>query len=489
MAVGFFLAPFLVHRLGAIEYGVWILVMSSINYLAMLDLGMRSSVLRFVSKSYSIGDHQASSEALSGALWVRVQFSALAVLISAVLAVVFPHVFHVPPELASAARITVLIVGLNMGVTLSMGVVGGVLSALNRYDLQTGASLVQLAIRVTGIVYLVWHGHGIVAIGLCELAASIVANLLSVYFTHRLYPQIRILWHRPERSLLRSLWSYSFYAFLSTVAIQLIYQSDNLVVGGFLSAAAVTVYSIGNSLCRYADQLLTSMSLTFVPAASAYEATGKLQSLQNLYYNGSRATLAIALPIITTFLLRGDQFIGLWMGPTYAHSSGEILLVLAIPLPFVYANRTAVSVAFGTDKHRKPALLFAAEGVANLVLSILLVRRLGIIGVAIGTLVPSLISQVIIFPRFLPEIVHVRPLQAAARAWAPLFLAVLPFAAASWMLRSFPPANIATFFLQTVAILPLFFITLAVIFRRKLLDDILPLVYSKIGKRLPNQTS
>ena len=46
MAVGFFLAPFIVHRLGNAAYGVWVLAVSSVNYLSLLDLGMRSSVLQ-----------------------------------------------------------------------------------------------------------------------------------------------------------------------------------------------------------------------------------------------------------------------------------------------------------------------------------------------------------------------------------------------------------------------------------------------------------
>ena len=50
MAVAFFLSPFLVHRLGNAAYGVWILAISSVQYFGLLDLGMRSSVLRYVSK-------------------------------------------------------------------------------------------------------------------------------------------------------------------------------------------------------------------------------------------------------------------------------------------------------------------------------------------------------------------------------------------------------------------------------------------------------
>ena len=37
MAVGFFLSPFIVHRLGNEAYGVWVLAISSINYLQRQD--------------------------------------------------------------------------------------------------------------------------------------------------------------------------------------------------------------------------------------------------------------------------------------------------------------------------------------------------------------------------------------------------------------------------------------------------------------------
>jgi len=88
------------------------------------------------------------------------------------------------------------------------------------------------------------------------------------------------------------------------VAIQLIYQTDNLVVGAFVSASAVTFYSIGNSLCRYTQQLVGAMTATFTPAASTYDATGDASSLRALYYNGTRATMAVSLPVLVTLIFR-----------------------------------------------------------------------------------------------------------------------------------------------------------------------------------------
>ncbi len=479
MAVGFFLSPFILHRLGDVAFGVFVLANSVVAYLGLLDLGMQSSVLRFVSKGHTKGDHEGASEALSAALWVRLQISALALLLSAAIAVVFPHVFRVPEDLASDARKALLLIGLTTALTMSIGVVGGVISALNRYDLQNYVSLTQTVLRVLGVVFVLSTGHGIVGIALSELVATLTGNLLLVWIARRLYPELRIQLRKPRRETLRQIWSYSFYAFLTTIAVQLVYQTDNLVVGAFVSASAVTFYAIANNLCRYATQIVSSMGGTFVPAASTYEAAGDSASLLMLYRNGTRATLMVSLPILITFIARGPSFIGLWMGPQYAHSSGIVLILLSIALFFSYANRTAGAIAFGVEKHKTTALWSIGEGVANLALSILLVRRYGIYGVAIGTTVPSLFVQVILWPRYISKLVGLSSFEVIWHVWGPMLLASIPFAIASCAINILAPAHsLAVFFLQVLATLPIFFLTVALVFRVYVRSQILPRVRS-----------
>src|ERR1035437_1838796 len=268
LSVAFFLSPFIVHRLGNVAYGVWVLAIGAMAYLGLLDLGMQSAGLRVVAKGHTQNDHQGASEAISAALWVRLQISALILVLSAGLAAVFPLVFKVPAELAGDARKAILLTGVKMAITMSIGVVAGVLSALNRYDLQNYLSMVQTAVRVIGVVAVLRTGHGIVAIAVCELIAVLIYNALLVWVAHRLYPQLQILLNKPKRETLKRIWTYSSYAFLTTVAVQLIYQTDYIVVGKFVSVAAVTYYAIGYSLCSYTSQAINSMGATFVPAAS-----------------------------------------------------------------------------------------------------------------------------------------------------------------------------------------------------------------------------
>ena len=57
------------------------------------------------------------------------------------------------------------------------------------------------------------------------------------------------------------------------------------------------------------------------------------------------------------------------------------------------AQRIGYQVLLGTRKVKLLALLFAAEGVSNLVISLALVRSYGLVGVAMGTLIPAVIFQ------------------------------------------------------------------------------------------------
>ena len=231
MAVGFFLAPYILHHLGNIGYGVWLLAISAVAYLGLLDLGIQDSVLRFVSKGHTQKDHQSASEAMSAALWIRFQISVLAFILSVGIAALFPLIFKVPSALAGDARKAIVLIGFTTAINLSFGVFGGVISALNRYDLQNLITLAQTAVRVAGVVYVLRTGHGIVAIAIAELIASIFGSVLRVSIAMQLYPELRIQLKRPKRETLRQIWTYSSYAFLTMIAIQLVYQSDNMVVG------------------------------------------------------------------------------------------------------------------------------------------------------------------------------------------------------------------------------------------------------------------
>jgi O-antigen/teichoic acid export membrane protein len=463
---GFFLSPFVVHHLGNLAYGVWVLIASLVSYMNLLDLGLRGAVTRFVSKGTAQDDHEQSSQAVSGALWIRLWISLAIIVTGTFLSFAFHHVFVIPAELQQAARIAVLVTAVTVGINLWCGVFGGVLAALHRYDLTSSVSVLQTCARAAGIVLLLRSGHGILALAIWDLCTSIAANAALIILCFWVYPRLKVVFSRPDRSTLHKLWSYSVYAFLINVAIQVTYYTDNLVVGAFLSPAAVTLYAIGGLLIGYARQIVSSMTTTFTPLASTFEAEGNYGNLRRLVIHGTRAALIISLPIEVALFFRGHTFIRLWMGEQYAQPSGTVMQILLLSLVFSSANTTSGGIVYGMEKHKRIALWAIGEAVANLALSIILVRRIGIYGVAWGTTIPSVIVELFLWPSYICRLLVIPVRTYLWQTWFRTMLGIVPFGLACALAERFWPArNLAIFFLQIGTLLPLVPLTLALVFR------------------------
>src|ERR1700692_3753983 len=147
MVVPFFLTPFVIRSLGVTAYGIWILAVSTVSYLNVLDLGLRSAIIRFVSKAEAQGKPEDATSTIGAALWVRLLISSGVAILSIILALAFPHLFKVPPDMQRAAQITVLMCALGVAITLVSGVFGAVLAATHRFDVLSSISAVQTLAR------------------------------------------------------------------------------------------------------------------------------------------------------------------------------------------------------------------------------------------------------------------------------------------------------------------------------------------------------
>jgi O-antigen/teichoic acid export membrane protein len=251
-------------------------------------------------------------------------------------------------------------------------------------------------------------------------------------------------------------------------------------VGAFLSPAAVTLYAIGGVLIGYVRQIVSSMTTTFTPLASSFEAQGSQHNLRRLLVHGTRAALLVSLPIEAGLLFRGHSFIRLWMGDQYAQPSGTVMQILLLSVVFSSANVTSGGIVYGMEKHKRIALWAIVEGAANLILSVILVHRMGIYGVAWGSAIPSVIIELLLWPTYICGLVQIPVKTYIWQAWVRSTLVVAPFAAACAAAERFWPArNLAMFFLQIAALLPLLPLMFWIVFR----DEVEPQIRAWLKRR------
>src|SRR5690606_22705028 len=203
----------------------------------------------------------------------------------------------------SDAKLAFLILAAAFAIKFTTGVLRGVLAALHRFDLISVVGIVQTGVRAAGVVWLLSSGRGVVALATLELALVLAVAAVERLLLLAKYAEFRIVLRLPNRETVRQVVGYSFYAYVINVCIHIIYYTDNVVVGMTLTTAAVTTYAIGGGLIEYLRQIVSSLTVTFTPAASSMDARGQTDQLRSLLLQGTTGALLVALPIATALLV------------------------------------------------------------------------------------------------------------------------------------------------------------------------------------------
>lgn len=466
MVVPFFLTPIVIRSLGPVAYGVWILAVSTVAYLNILDLGLRSAIVRFVCAADAQARIDEVKKVVSAALWLRLLIAAVAVVASIVLAVVFPHLFKVPHDLGRAAQITVLLCALGVAITLVSNVYNGVLAAMQRFDLLSSITMTQTVVRAVGVILILRSGRGLVSLAYWEFAVVTLTALITVGTAFKAYPACRVRVARPDSAMFKMLWSHSFITFIWSIAGQVILYTDNVVIGVFLEVGLVAYYAIGGSLVLYSGQVVGALSTTFLPMASRLDASGNREQLKTLLLRGCQASLAIMFPISLTLLFRGKTFIGLWMGPQYSHIAGTVLQILLISQFFNASGSTPSALMMATGKHKPVAIAASVSAALNLLLSIVLVKIIGLYGVAWGTSIATSIVYLSFWPGYLHKVLGVPIRTFLWTGLGKITVCSIPFAVACAAADKFwHPHSLVTFFAQVLVTLPVYAISVLVVFR------------------------
>lgn len=447
---GFFLSPFVVRSLGDSGYGVWILVISLTGYFSVLDVGIRSSLGRFIARYVSLNEPEKVNRTVSTALVMLSLGSLLALLATALLYFSLGR-FHIAADLESTARMALVIAGLNTSLALPLSIFGGILVSLDRFDIVSRLNLASTLVRTALIVVVLKAGAGLVALAIVTLAVNLAHYVLSAFWAKALCPALKPRIAGFDWSLGKELLGFGIFRFIWIIANQLIFYSDSVVIGIVINASAITYFAIAGSLINYGREVVSLATDTLYPSASRLDSQNDLPGLQRLHIMGTRMALLLALPLCLGFIFFGYQFITLWMGPQYA-SSGSILLVLALAQFTSIPQNVSALVLAGMAKHKVLGYIVVCEGTANLMLSLYLGRKHGLIGVAWGTVIPHVIATGIIVPWYALRVLQLSPIRYFSEAIVRPVICAVPVGVLSYVLSRSVEASSWLIFVGEAAI-------------------------------------
>lgn len=434
LGIWFFLTPFLLRQLGASAYGLWILVGSVVAYGSLLDFGIASAVTKYVAEYRARGQIEQAQSLVATALRLYTGLGLIAIALSAILAPVFPALFNVPLDQRATAIRLVLLSGLGVGVALPGATSFAVLHGLQRFDTLNLITIIGMSLFTTTTVGALLLGWGVLGMVAVNIATSLLMQIPTLWLIHRIAPELRFGWRGADPRLVRTVASFSSALFVINVATQIKTKTNEVVISAFLPIASVTPYSIARRLSELPRTLTYQFMKVLMPLAAQLHAENDQVRLRALYLTSTRLTLAIFVPIACSLIILARPFLTIWVGATYADSA-NLVLILTIAGLLDIILWPAGSILQGMTRHRRLAVIALGSALANLGLSILLVRPLGVAGVALGTLIPTSVECVCFVLPYAMRVIGVSARAALREIFIPTMTPIVPMAVVIYGLR------------------------------------------------------
>lgn len=392
------LTPYIIRTLGQAEFGVYKLAGSINAYLLLLDLGMGNAIIRYVSKYRATGDMVSQKKFLGVATLYYLGIAAVTVIIGLILIAIFPSAFSkglTESEIQLGQKL-LSITMLNSAVTLGTAVYNNVLVAYERYTVSKGYSIVQIIFRII-LTYLALKA-GMGSIGIVSVNLLMTALCRSFFVGYvlkvlKLRPQFRNI----NLGFVKGIVAYSSLILLQMLATQINNTVDQILLGLLVpsSATIIAVYGVGSQIVTYFQSIGTSFTGVLMPGVvRLVESGGTSQQLGDEMVRTGRIIFMALGVIWGCFLLYGKQFVILWAGAENSEAYSITAILITAHLLLI-TQTTGTQVLWAKNAHKEQAILKITIVLANVLLTILLIKWKPLMGATIGTFVSLMLGDVL----------------------------------------------------------------------------------------------
>ena len=423
--LGLLLSGILVQKLGVARYGVWVLLFSTMDYLRLLDFGLRSAVINRCARHKAREEWTAINETIVTAIVYFLLMSAACCLLAVLGRDAAMVLFHIEPSLQHDARLLMIIIALSISARLVFSPVTGALEAYQRVDAINRAYIAALTARAIGSIALLLAGYGLVALGLLMLVVQTAEDVWNFISLKRVFPNLRLTPRFIRREAFGGMVSYGKHSSAMAAANLVSIQAPTTVLGYLRGPSDVAFVAFPWRLLMYTAEAVAKVGQITASVTAELDARQDARNVWTMAVVTNRNCLALFMPVALFLVFYATPLLEVWAGPRVAAGSAALIPVLVIPFLFAIAGQfNSGAVLIGQAKHGAYAKSFVVEVVASTAALFFVVPRYGPYGAACvvatalmlnrGVYLALLICRVnkLSLPRYISAI-YARPLAAA----------------------------------------------------------------------------
>ena len=393
---GLIYTPVMLRILGQNEYGLYQMVFSVVSYLSLLGMGFSGSYLKFFSR-YDTQNNKNGIAKLNGMfLTIFLLISMLCIISGSIMVINIGTLLGSKLTIDEIGKAKILMVMLifSMAITFPNSVFECNLIAHEQFVFQKIVSLLQALFNPFLSLPLLLMGYGSVGIVFISSLLTLVVLITNIFYSVR-YLKMSFTFRGFEFSLLKEMWTFTFFIFLGQIIDQINWNVDKYLLGRIIGTTAVAVYGVGAQINTMYLQFSTAISNVFVPTVNRIvSADDDNKKLTELLTRVGRIQFFVIMLVLMGFFFVGRTFISLWVGNEY-YESYLVTLFLIVPVTVPLIQNLGIEIQKAKNKHKSRALVYFVISIANIIISIPLIQSFGATGAAAGTAIALFIGNVL----------------------------------------------------------------------------------------------
>lgn len=387
--------PFILGHLDASIYGLSIVIFQITSYLGMFDFGLTAGVERFLAgtKSDSQEGRRKIQEIISTSFIVYAILGILVILVGLGCSPYVSGIFDVPDSYTSDIQSIVIALSCLVGVQFLLRSISGIFFAHQRQLLSNTLSFFLSISNIAFTVLFIYLGYELWSFVFAQVLVFLVNTILNLYIFRKSYPYIKLSMADFRMPLLKEMFSYGFYLFIIGIAVQIVFQTDRILIGSLVSLSAVSIYALTSKLPEMASQFIWKITDNSFPAMVELSKGNDMNPFRIVHDKLMDLTLSLSTTAFWLICFITAPFLKLWVGDSFFAGQNFVFLVgylYLIQLTFIHVSAMCLNGA-GIAKQLSYMSIF--EAVLNLGFSIYLAKRFGLIGVLYGTVLAGVATS------------------------------------------------------------------------------------------------
>jgi O-antigen/teichoic acid export membrane protein len=387
--------PLFLKALGSERYGLWMLLVATVGFGAILNAGTGAATIKHVSAEIGEANSHQLQRVIQGSLAIAITGGGLLAL-TIVCAFWFgDDFFFERMGDRHLLHITGLAAGTITWIEQLDNVFASALRGSERYGLAAKTEIGAKSLQVLALALSLLAGAGLMTVYVIIFIVA-VARLGTKFFVTRRVLKVSEAY--PRFAHVKELLHFSKWAWIQGLGGTAFNSSDRFAVASLLGATSLAQYSVVTQLAMQIHGLTAAGVSVVFPMISRKRARNPSFPIARATVKIFIANAALSTSIAVVLLVFGKFVLRLWLGAQMPANAAILLDYLVIAYWLLALNITPYYVLLGLGQVRIIAIWVFIGGAAGLIPMIYGISRFGLIGAGAGKLIYAAATLMLFVP-------------------------------------------------------------------------------------------